>query len=817
MRSLLSIVRAGTADSITDLIRLYEADCDPGPDSLVPFWNASNESRLDPVSTLTALIKVDLQRRFDRGERPRVAEYLERFPQLKSEKASVVSLVYEEFCLLDDSGEGPDSQEFCETYSPWRDSLTQQFAYHRDLGHSWDLDPHSSPFPALGSQFDKYKLIRILGSGAVARVYLATEDELAGRKVVLKVSESFGREPTILATLNHRNIVPILTYARSDSGLCGICMPYRPGITLEEMIRRLGRGQPPRKARAFWDLLQLTVDDLDLVADPQRFGWDDFPIDRTFADAVAWIGLQLAQALEYLHSHKIYHRDIKPANILLAYREGPQLLDFNLAQDPGALENVRASARGGTLPYMAPEHLQAFLDHAAWEGVCCSADLYSLGLVLRELVTGRAPELPEPRSSVLRSIQEMIQIRSQPSCPAREINPLIPPSFDSIIAKCLQIDSKERYASATELAEDLRRFLDRRPLEHAENSSTVERGANWLFRNRLLVALILCAGVGLLAFLLMRTPDSIPDRSDFKRAVMQLDSSTESDWNQARKTFEDLHREFPRSAWSTLYLALTLEKIDKNHPDLANLVKDALEQPDAEPALRSRLARQPNSAKLLTSYGLVLMNLRRFDESRTQFQFALNSEPDHLNTLMGLIKLERKTDHDNEVVRLTPRAVAVAKRLDLDDKKIYAIRNMMVPSLVRLAEQTLEQGKTPDQRLRALSYLESIEETLDAMLVDIQDLSPGEETDIYRYTDEYYRGFVASVRGFLASEFLLFERAKLDFDSADGHFKNALDKISTKHAEAKNFRDPVLRRQQSLKTLRDQWRQAQERVGLPSN
>ena len=105
----------------------------------------------------------------------------------------------------------------------------------------------------------------------------------------------------------------------------------------------------------------------------------------------------LAEALAYSHVKGILHRDVKPANVLLTLSNGPQLLDFNLAHDPHSADQARAALRGGTLPYMAPEQLEAYIDPERWDTVGAAAELYSLGLVLHEMLTGEPPEVPNQK------------------------------------------------------------------------------------------------------------------------------------------------------------------------------------------------------------------------------------------------------------------------------------------------------------------------------------------------------------------------------------------------------------------------------------
>lgn len=775
MRSFLSVASSSRVSVFVNrAIELYQAACLSSQQPLEDCWKALGGSA--SVSTLASLVKEDLQRRFDRGERPKVAEYLDKFPILTESNDRVVSLVYEEFCLLQEHGENPDSHEFCDAYGPWRDSLLSQLAYHRQLSLAVGSETPSVKFPSPGDCFDKYRLRSILGTGGVARVYLATEDDLGGRKLAIKVSASFGQEPAILAKLDHHNIVPILTVASSESGLRGICMPYRPGITLEQLIRRIGRGKPPRPARAIWDALE-PVDAQDLRETLHfRAGWEGFPIRRTYADAVAWIGLSLANALSYLHGQGVFHRDIKPANVLLAYREGPQLLDFNLAQDPDAPENVNNALKGGTLPYMAPEQLKAFLDPAGWTKVGAAADLYSLGLVLKELLTGQVPDLPTTRGSLPREIQNLIDRRSAPRNSLAVDHPAIPPSLVSIIEKCLCFHPSDRYASAEYLAEDLQFFLDRKPLRHSPNRSKLERFVNWNHRNRHLSLTIFSVLVFSTLGFQVSAPSRVPDRADFRRAERLLDSGRPEDLNEARTSFDALHRMFPGSAWPTLHLALTLEKLGGDDAKRASdLMEEARKEEDAEEALTTRLRKNPRSATLLLNLGLFQYKERKDSGmARTFLQDAIKLDPGRCMSLVALAEVERTLNHPEESFRLLEKAIAIGESSKLETLVVYQLRTAIIPLAKKLAENIIDRVHSVSDREVASNFLDKLDEALQAQRRDwssMNQATSGLETHVY--TEHFFTGCLASCRAALAAErsdqeaaARLFAEAKSSFDHA---------------------------------------------------
>ncbi len=203
--------------------------------------------------------------------------------------------------------------------------------------------------------------------------------------------------------------------------------------------------------------------------------------------ATVWIIARLAEGLEHAHSRGLLHRDLKPSNILIAADGTPMLLDFNLSTGTEPVDPARGEKAmlGGTLPYMSPEHLDAFDPEGATspDAVDERSDLYSLGLILFEMIAGEPP-FPEParRLPLVDSIRFMTEQRRKPPS-LRASHPGVPWSLDSIVRKCIEPDPRKRYARARDLADDLNRFLDDLPLRHAPEPSRRERLAKWARRN----------------------------------------------------------------------------------------------------------------------------------------------------------------------------------------------------------------------------------------------------------------------------------------------------------------------------------------------
>lgn len=232
--------------------------------------------------------------------------------------------------------------------------------------------------------------------------------------------------------------------------------------------------------------------------------------EASYIRAAIWIVARLAEGLEHAHSRGLLHRDLKPSNILIAADGTPMLLDFNLAADsaPGDDEGAVRALVGGTLPYMAPEHLDAFnpAGKTAPEAVNERADIYSLGLILFEMVAGKHPfDDPDPSRPLLETLRRLTDQRRAGAPSARAVNPRVSWGLDSILKKCLDPEADRRYARAGDFAEDLRRYLDDLPLRHAPEPSARERLAKFARRNPKLAGSSSVAAISIVLILSLLT------------------------------------------------------------------------------------------------------------------------------------------------------------------------------------------------------------------------------------------------------------------------------------------------------------------------
>jgi WD40 repeat protein len=199
--------------------------------------------------------------------------------------------------------------------------------------------------------------------------------------------------------------------------------------------------------------------------------------DRSFVREVAALGVQAAVALEHAHAHGILHRDIKPSNLLVDGAGHLWVTDFGLARVQGESNLTETGDLVGTLRYMSPESAgggrRDFDDGRT--------DLYSLGATLYELLTLRPAFSGDDRVEVLRQIAQ-----TEPT-PPRKLDPTIPVDLETIVLKSMAKNPAERYATAADLATDLGRFLENRPIL-ARRPTLADRGAKWIRRHRSLVA-----------------------------------------------------------------------------------------------------------------------------------------------------------------------------------------------------------------------------------------------------------------------------------------------------------------------------------------
>lgn len=341
---------------------------------------------------IAELIKLDMAAAADTGGEVHLDRYLAALPDLLSQERIPFDLVIEEFQLRRENGLDPQPADYAQRF-PQHAELLSRFSSDEETVAPSEVTLAAPRELAAGDEIDDFLIIQELGSGAFARVYLAKQMSMQ-RLVALKVSAGKGDEPRALAKFDHPNIVRVYDQRSLDEGATHLLyMQYLPGGTLSDVVKRV---QCSGSAAANGGTLLDTIDDNLLNAAqqaPEGGSLRAWLAEANWPVTVAWLGIQLARALDEAHCHGVYHRDVKPANVLITAEGLPKLADFNVSFAGAAGRAGAAATLGGSIGYMAPEHLSAIggVPGSDPNDVTERADLYSLAVLLWELWQGTRP------------------------------------------------------------------------------------------------------------------------------------------------------------------------------------------------------------------------------------------------------------------------------------------------------------------------------------------------------------------------------------------------------------------------------------------
>ena len=428
----------------------------------------------DPLDQLAE----EFLERHRRGERPDIAEFVARDPKRAEQLRELLSAL-----LL------------VEGVRPRSDATVNNIARPGPAGVE----------PGL-KQLGDYRIVGEVGRGGMGVVYEAEQISL-GRRVALKVFapsiarspshlERFLREARSAAQLHHTNIVPVFGVGDQD-GLYYYAMQFITGQGLDKVLAEVKRHKGRSPALAGTDELAtregpsdsslaevgglLASGHFDAISQPARVGppppaslpgdWS-FAMatdsDERYARSVARIGVQVADALEYAHRHGTLHRDIKPSNLLLDAQGRVWVTDFGLAKAIADDDLTRTGDFVGTLRYMAPERFRGSCD--------VRSDVHALGLTLYELLALRPAFDASERDRLIYQVTHLEPPR------LGALNPAVPRDLETIVQKAIEVEAAQRYRSAGAMAEDLRCFLECRPIA-ARRLGSAERLTRWARRN----------------------------------------------------------------------------------------------------------------------------------------------------------------------------------------------------------------------------------------------------------------------------------------------------------------------------------------------
>eukprot|EP00913_Durusdinium_trenchii_P023463 g22041.t1 len=442
---------------------LFEFDTSWSPEAL-PDVAKSISPNLAPARTsiLEELVKIDIERRWKSGTGRELEEYLVEFPELGTRETVSAALIQTEYESRKRSAAPVSIKEIHTRFPGQFDEvkfLMRQAAQSnssdgqavasldtsRSSGDESVAEKQPQPASAIPIEFGRYRILRLLGKGAMGAVSLA-HDTTLDREVAIKTPtfsgdaapeliDRFVREARTAATLRHPNICPVYDVGEID-GRYFISMAYIEGRPLSALI-----------------------------------GGEKSSSERQ----VAFVIRKLALALDHAHSNGVVHRDLKPANIMIDAQREPIVMDFGLALSTNEPGNARVTQSGtmlGTPAYMSPEQVDADP-----ERIAAPTDIYSLGVIFYELLTGKLPY----NGSVAAILG---QIMTQDPAKLSVHRPDLDSELEAICLKMMARRTEDRYASMKDVAAALTEYLKRKPEQRSRRSKDSDQGESELFESK---------------------------------------------------------------------------------------------------------------------------------------------------------------------------------------------------------------------------------------------------------------------------------------------------------------------------------------------
>lgn len=424
----LDVARRNELESL-----LMEFDLNWTPELLAKICAAAeaNPMSIPEKMTVSELVKIDMQRRWGIRRGQLLEYYLDQYPILGMAEDADTDLIVAEFEARRMTGETPDTDSYRERFPRQFDAFKRRVTdpsesrvqasidtSRIDEGRDTATEKNRRTASDLPVRFGRYRILRKLGSGAMGTVYLAHDSQL-DRKVALKTPSfdgpdtgdlvtRFYREARTAAKIQHRNICPVYDVGEIDDRHF-ISMAFVEGRCMSDYIKP-----------------------------------DKLPPQKTSAVLIHRIASALAEA----HRYNVVHRDLKPSNIMIDTKREPIVMDFGLARQLDVESRVtRSGVAVGTPAYMSPEQIRGDQDD-----VGPTSDVYSLGVILFELLTGRLP-FRGPIAKVVYGI-----VHDTPPKPS-EISPDVDPDLEAICIRMMDKDRQRRFQSMDDVASELKRYL----------------------------------------------------------------------------------------------------------------------------------------------------------------------------------------------------------------------------------------------------------------------------------------------------------------------------------------------------------------------
>jgi len=480
------------------------------------------------------------------------------------------------------------------------------------------IDVALTPPPAADQQVGAYRLIRQLGSGGMASVWLAERtDGLIDRQVALKLphpalgrifAQRAERERDFLAKLDHPNIARLYDAGLTETGQPFLALEYIPGIPINQYCDEAGLGIRSRV--------------------------------RLFAAVI--------DAMAHAHAKLIIHRDVKPSNVLVNAEGEVRLVDFGIAKllqhdSATATELTQVSGRALTTAYAAPEQIRG-------ETLTVAADIYSLGVLLYELLAGQQPFAAAHSSAAELENAVVNDLPQRPSLTATKPGDaqLIAGDLDVIVLKAISKEPDRRYATCHTFGEDLRRYLNDEPVL-ARPNSFVYQARKFAFRHKLGVTFAVSVALMLVVIAVLATRYAITTDRQAKEIAVQRD----------------------RAEQVTEFMASVFESADPNVPAAERTAREILER--GRERIAEELADQPEvQAELLAAMSRVYNGMRMVEEAKETItgELELREALNDVNSAEYaeiLIRLSQVSDHGGDLeqaLHYAEQALAVSSRLD---------------------------------------------------------------------------------------------------------------------------------------------------------
>lgn len=401
--------------------------------------------------------------RWEAGDRIRVEQLVEEYPSLAVDSQGILDLIYAELVLREELGERPEASEYTSRFPNLTDQIERQFQVHRALDAvpieaGSTVPPHGETVAisteAGASILPGFEVIDVAGRGANGIVYKARDEQL-GRTVAVKLLNMttaeddkrhnlFLRETEAVAKLHHPGIVQVFQVGAVQNRPFMV-MEYVGEETLADQFKK-----GPMAPREAAELL-----------------------------------IKVCDAVQHAHERGVIHRDIKPGNVLINNDGEPLVADFGLARRMDVEQSIHATGDVvGTPAYMSPEQ-------ARGEKAAEQSDVYSIGAVLYEALSGTAPFQATTVWEVLN------RVLTHDPIPLAQLVPSVPRDLATICERCLDKASNRRYASAKEVSEELQRFIDGKPIL-ARPVGRLQRFAKWCRRNPMIAGLTTAVAIALI-------------------------------------------------------------------------------------------------------------------------------------------------------------------------------------------------------------------------------------------------------------------------------------------------------------------------------